>query len=74
MRAEGYWDLDFSIFKSFPMREDTIFRLRLESFNLLVNVVHGIPSSSFSNPILFVHVTSTANIAREIQFDARIIF
>jgi hypothetical protein len=74
LRGNGYWDLDMSLFRLFPVGEGRHIELRAEAFNLLNNVVLGQPFSDFNGGPLFGTINSTANTAREFQLAARFIF
>jgi hypothetical protein len=73
LRTAGYWDLDTSIFRQFPIHESLSAEFRAESFNLLNHTVFGTPDGNI-NDSTFGVVNSTASSARELQFAAKIIF
>jgi len=74
LRSAGYWDLDSSLFRLFPIGEGRQFEFRAEAFNLLNNVVLGQPFNDLNDGALFGTVNSTANTAREIQLALKFIF
>lgn len=74
LRSAGYWDLDGSVFRQFPIREPLLFEFRAEGFNLLNNVVLGMPDSNINDGASFGAVTTTASNPRELQLGAKIIF
>jgi hypothetical protein len=74
MRSQSLWNLDFSVFRQFPIKEHTRLELRGEAFNLFNTVVYGIPGTSISQPTRFGHITSTANNARSLQIGAKRVF
>lgn len=74
LRSAGYWDLDSSLFRLFPIGEGRQFEFRAEAFNLLNNVVLGQPFNDLNDGAQFGTVNSTANTAREIQLALKFIF
>ena len=74
LRSNGFWDLDMSVFRLFPIGEGRQIELRAEAFNLLNNVVLGTPFSNINDGSLFGTINSTANTSRELQFAARLTF
>jgi Carboxypeptidase regulatory-like domain len=76
-QAQRYWNVDFSIFRGFPVwGEDRKLEFRAEAFNLFNTVIFGAPNSDVSNPSNFGTVTSraNANAPRVLQFGLRFIF
>jgi hypothetical protein len=73
LRDQGFWDLDTSVFRQFPIHDNLTFEFRAESFNLLNHPVMGTPDSNI-NDANFGRVNSTASSARELQFAGRITF
>ncbi|RXS98200.1 carboxypeptidase regulatory-like domain-containing protein [Silvibacterium dinghuense] len=73
LRTQGFWDLDTSVFRKFPIHDDLSFEFRAESFNLANHPVMGTPDANI-NDSTFGVVSSTASTARELQFAGRIIF
>jgi outer membrane receptor protein involved in Fe transport len=67
LRTDWTRNLDFSIFRRFPVTENAGFEFRAESFNLTNTAVFGQPNNTLGNPNFGV-VTSTANTPRELQF------
>jgi Carboxypeptidase regulatory-like domain len=74
LRASPYWNLDTSLFKQFPVREEMRFEFRAEAFNLFNNVVLGTPNSDLNNGASFGTINSTANAARIMQLGAKFLF
>ncbi len=80
----GFRNLDFSLFKSFVIRERAHFEFRGELFNILntpnfSNPSSGLPSLTpgtytYSNPGSFGNITSTANNNRSIQLGLKFVF
>lgn len=73
LRTAGFWDLDTSVFRQFPIHDDLRLEFRAEGFNVLNHPVFGTPDSNI-NDSTFGVVNSTASNARELQFAAKIIF
>lgn len=76
-QAQRYWNVDFSVFRGFPVwGEDRKLEFRAEAFNLFNTVIFGAPNSDVSNPSNFGTVTSraNANAPRVLQFGLRFIF
>ncbi|HEV2418221.1 MAG TPA: hypothetical protein VGX94_10485 [Terriglobia bacterium] len=73
MRADGLFQLDFSLLKVFPVSESKSFEFRAEFFNLT-------NTPTFSAPVSTVdissggQVSSTLNSARVIQFGIKFHF
>jgi len=73
--AQRYWNLDFSIFRGFPiMGEGRRLEFRAEAFNLFNTVIWAAPNGDVSNSGGFGKVTDTANSARVLQFGLRFMF
>jgi Carboxypeptidase regulatory-like domain/TonB dependent receptor len=67
LRNDWTRNLDFSIFRRFPVKERAAFEFRAESFNLTNTAIFASPQSNLSNPNFGV-VTKTQNSPRELQF------
>ncbi len=86
LRGPGFFNLDFSAFKDFAIRESMRLQFRTEFFNLtntaeLANPnsgLPGLPSGVYSysgvNPGSFGDITSTIHDNREIQLALKLIF
>lgn len=80
LRSAGYWNLDGSIFRQFPIHENLRLEFRAEGFNLLNTVIFGVPDANINDGASFGSVFSsttpsgTANSPRELQFGAKVIF
>ncbi len=68
----GYFDLDASVTRSFPIRERKRFDLRFEFFNLLNHTNFGLPVSS-KNTATFGSILSASD-PRILQFAAKFMF
>jgi outer membrane receptor protein involved in Fe transport len=73
LRSDGYWNVDFSLFRQFPFWEDRRFELRAEAFNIFNTVVYAAPVNNMTSPT-FGQVTSIANNPRSLQLGLKIIF
>lgn len=73
VRAPGYHDIDFSVFKNFHATERVNVQFRAESFNLLNQVQFGTPNMVYSSGQFGV-ISSQTNTPREIQFALKILF
>jgi hypothetical protein len=73
--AQRYWNLDFSIFRGFPIAgEGRKLEFRAEAFNLFNTVIWAAPGSDVSSAGGFGKVTGTANSERIMQFGLRFMF
>ena len=70
----GGEDVDLSIFKSFPIKDQLRFEFRTEFFNAFNHPNFANPSASTSSPGSFGKSTATTNDPREIQFAGKIFF
>ena len=76
-QAQRYWNVDFSVFRGFPLwGEERKLEFRAEAFNLFNTVIFGSPNSDISNGQNFGTITSraNANAPRVLQFGLRFIF
>jgi hypothetical protein len=71
MRADNFKNIDFSVFRTFRIRERASVEFRAESFNLTNSVSFAAPGSNMSTPT-FGQVSSTASTARQLQFGLKI--
>ena len=73
--AQRYWNMDFSIFRGFPIfGEARKLEFRAEAFNLFNTVIFAAPNSDVSTASSFGKVTNTANAQRILQFGLRFMF
>jgi hypothetical protein len=74
MRSDGTQNLDFSLFKEFPLpiRENTRVQFRAEAFNIFNHPIFGIPNATLGNPTY--GQVSSASTPREIQFALKVYF
>jgi hypothetical protein len=77
-RGLGSFDLDFSLFKSFPLTEKVRLQLRVEAFNLTNTPTFLLPSASSSNltygSTVFGQLSSASSLGRQIQLAVRLDF
>jgi hypothetical protein len=74
MRSDPFWNLNFSLFRAFPIKEKVRFEFRAEAFNIFNTVIYGIPASDLSDPANFGRMSSTANSPRQLQLGAKVVF
>ncbi len=80
IRAPGYNDVDFSMFKTTPLYHELSLQLRIESFDVFNHPNFGLPNGSFSpgtdglnNSSAFGGITSAVN-SRVLQLGAKLSF
>ncbi|HYZ85086.1 MAG TPA: hypothetical protein VE621_11815, partial [Bryobacteraceae bacterium] len=73
LRGPGLFNLDFSLFKNFPIGEKVRVQLRAEAFNLTNTPGFATPNSTF-NTAAFGSITSTVNNNRQLQLAAKLLF
>jgi hypothetical protein len=73
LRGDHQWNVDFSIFKRFEIAGSSSLEFRAEAFNLLNSVYFGLPSTSVDTAT-GGRITSTSNVARQLQFGLKYIF
>ena len=66
-------NLDFSLFKAFPVAEHKEFQFRAELFNALNHTQFALPASTLGVPT-FGQISSTLHPAREIQLSLKFLF
>lgn len=73
-RGAGYWDLDASLFRLFPLGDVRKLEFRAEAFNLANTVVFGLPNADLNAGAQFGTINSVYNSPRSLQFGAKFIF
>jgi hypothetical protein len=73
VRADGINNLDASLLKSFTFTEHSYFQLRFESFNILNHPTFSAPNTTISSTS-FGSITAQANLPRQIQLGARLVW
>ncbi len=76
LRADGVHNIDFSLFKTFLLKEGMSAQFRVEVFNLLNSVQYGIPNTSWNprDTSTFGMVTSASSSPRQLQFAVKFNF
>lgn len=73
LRSDWFRNLDCSLVRRFPIREEVALTLRLEAFNAFNEVVFAAPGNVINGPNFGV-VTSTANLPRQVQVALKLVF
>ena len=73
LRGPGRFDLDFSVFKEFPITERFRMQFRGEFFNILNHPQFDLPGQSIGSPSAGV-ITNTVGTPRDIQLSLRLHF
>lgn len=75
MQSQNFYNVDFSIFRQFPIRDAFHAEFRAEAFNVLNHTVLGTPNASVNAAKgAFGTITGTASDARLLQFAAKLVF
>jgi hypothetical protein len=72
-RTPAYNNMDFSLIKETPLRENISLEIRVEAFNVYNVMIMGNPGSTIGNSSAGL-TTSIANTPRELQLGAKIVF
>jgi len=74
-QGQRYWNVDFSVFRQFPLwSERRRLEFRAEAFNLFNTVIFAPPNSDINSQSNFGVVNSTANSNRIMQFGLKFIY
>jgi hypothetical protein len=73
LRGDEQWNVDFSIFKRFPISGSKTLEFRAEAFNLLNSVYFDLPATAIDTATAG-RVTATSNAARTLQFGLKFLF
>jgi carboxypeptidase family protein len=73
LRGPGRYDVTFSVFKEFPIRERLKLQYRAEFFNLFNHPVFDLPNATIGSPNAG-RITATVGTPRDIQFSIRLAF
>jgi hypothetical protein len=73
LRGPGRTNVDFSVFKEFPIRERMKLQWRVEFFNLPNHPQFDLPNASLGNPVAGT-IAGTVGTPRDIQFGLRLVF
>lgn len=74
LRQAGYWNLDGSVFRQFPIHDSLSFEFHAEGYNLMNTQIFGTPDSNINDGGNFGTVNNNANQQRILQFAGKIIF
>lgn len=73
VRGPNSVNMDFSLFKNFPIRERVNVQFRAEAFNVTNTPVFGLPDQAL-NSQTFGQINTQANSPRQIQFALKLLF
>jgi Carboxypeptidase regulatory-like domain/TonB dependent receptor len=73
LRSDWNRNVDFSVFRTFPIQDALRLEFRAEAFNLTNTAVFGTPNNVINSPN-FGTVTSTASTPRELQLALKLYF
>ncbi len=73
LREDGFFNMDFSVFKRFPIKERKGFEFRAEAFNLTNTPTWGEPQRDFNDP-QFGQIFRTRSIERQLQLALKVYF
>jgi len=73
VRADGAHNIDFSLFKSFKLRERLTAEFRVESFNLTNTPIFSSPNTTLGSTTFGV-VTAQENLPRQTQVGLKLLF
>ena len=74
LTGPGYWNIDSTLAKEFPLTERFRLELRIEAYNATNSFMAGNPGVDVLNPALFGKSTTQANTGREMQYTLRLHF
>lgn len=74
LRTQRLWNLDTSVFRSFPIYHEMNLTFRAESFNVANHPTFGTPGTTITSPSSFGVITSVVGNQRLMQFAAKINF
>jgi hypothetical protein len=74
LRSDHYKNLDMSIFRQFPIKEQVRLEFRVEAFNATNTPTWNIPGTSLDAPSHFGVVSSTLSTARQLQLALKLYF
>jgi Carboxypeptidase regulatory-like domain/TonB dependent receptor len=74
LRGPGQQNVDFSIFKNFPFREDMNLQFRAEAFNLFNTPQFGLPYAAVDATGLAGSISSTIHAPRQLQLALKLSF
>ena len=76
LQDQTYHNIDFSIFRKFPIVEKFYAEFRAEVFNLTNHTVFGTPATTVNNPTTFgtISTLQSGNNPRTLQFAVKLVF
>jgi len=75
LRGDSFKNLDFSLFKQFPIKERYRLEFRFETFNSFNHPTWGLPDQNVSDGKSFNTIITTRNVApRQLQYGAKFYF
>ncbi len=74
LRGPAFWDLDMSLFREFPVREERTIEFRAEAFNMLNHPYLGQPSNDWNAGTAFGTIGSVQNLPRQLQLAVKFLF
>jgi hypothetical protein len=74
LRGPGFWNLDTSVFRQFPIGEGRQFEFRAEAFNLANHVNLGQPDGSITDGQRFGTISGSVGNNRQLQIAGKFIF
>ncbi len=74
LRADGFVNLDLSLFKDFPIGERRSLQFRAEAFNVTNTPTWGIPVNDLNNHAQLGSITSTRSMERQLQLSLKLYF
>jgi hypothetical protein len=73
LRSDPYKNFDLSLFRQFPITENKRLEFRFEMFNAFNQVVYATPDAAAVDKA-YGAVSSTGNVARQMQFGLKLYF
>ena len=74
LRGDGFANLDFSIFREFPLQETKRLEFRFEMFNATNTPTFNLPGGNINDLETYGRVFSTRSIERQLQFGLKFYF
>jgi len=74
LRADGFQNLDASVFKNFPLERFGQLQFRAEAFNALNHLTYGTPGTNISTTSTFGTVSSERSTERIMQLAVKLLF
>jgi hypothetical protein len=74
LQAQGYWNFDTSVDRSFPIHDQLSVNLRVEAYNVFNHPVLNTPGATTTTTSSLGTISSTASTQRILQFSGKIVF